>query len=203
MALNQAYAATKWVAEHGSEINVDGKRLSVVGNSAGGNLATTVALMAKDKGGPALKSQVLFWPVTDADFNTSSYKEFEKGHFLTRNMMMWFWKNYLPDTAKRKEIYASPLRASLDQLRGLPPTLVQTAELDVLRDEGEAYGKKLDQAGVPTTITRYVGLIHDYGLLNAISQDPAVRSAMLQASQELKKHLFMSGKKEDLAVAGK
>jgi acetyl esterase/lipase len=188
-AINQAYAATKWVSEHGSEINVDGKRLAVAGNSVGGNMAAVVALMAKDKGTPALKFQVLLWPVTDANFDTGSYNQFAEGHFLTRNMMKWFWDNYTTDANKRNEIYASPLRASLAQLKGLPPALVQTAGADVLRDEGEAYARKLDQAGVDVTSTRYNGLIHDYGLLNVISQDPAVRSAMLQASEELKVHL--------------
>ncbi|AHF68885.1 MULTISPECIES: alpha/beta hydrolase [Pseudomonas] len=188
-AINQAYAATKWVAEHGKEINVDGKRLAVAGNSVGGNMAAVVALMAKDKGTPALRYQVLLWPVTDAKFDTGSYDQYAEGHFLTRNMMKWFWDNYTTDAAQRNEIYASPLRASIDQLKGLPPALVQTASADVLRDEGEAYARKLDQAGVAVTAVRYNGMIHDYGLLNVVSQVPAVRSAMLQASQELKTHL--------------
>ncbi|SDX48575.1 Acetyl esterase/lipase [Pseudomonas syringae] len=188
-AINQAYAATRWVAEHGKEINVDGKRLAVAGNSVGGNMATVVALMAKDKGTPALRYQVLLWPVTDANFDTGSYDQYAEGHFLTRNMMKWFWDNYTTDAAQRNEIYASPLRATAEQLKGLPPALVQTASADVLRDEGEAYARKLDQAGVPVTAVRYNGMIHDYGLLNVVSQVPAVRSAILQASQELKEHL--------------
>ena len=188
-AINQAYAATQWVAEHGSEINVDGKRLAVAGNSVGGNMAAVVSLMAKDKGTPAIKYQVLLWPVTDANFDTGSYKQFAEGYFLTRNMMKWFWDNYTTDPKQRAEIYASPLRASVDQLKGLPPALVQTASADVLRDEGEAYARKLDQAGVAVTAVRYNGMIHDFGLLNVVSQVPAVRSAMLQASQELKAHL--------------
>ncbi len=188
-AINQAYAATRWVAEHGKEINVDGKRLAVAGNSVGGNMAAVVALMAKDKGTPALRYQVLLWPVTDANFNTASYDQYAEGHFLTRNMMKWFWDNYTTDAAQRNEIYASPLRATTEQLKGLPPALVQTASADVLRDEGEAYARKLDQAGVPVTAVRYNGMIHDYGLLNVVSQVPAVRSAMLQASEELKTHL--------------
>ncbi|MHC8305154.1 alpha/beta hydrolase [Pseudomonas sp. PB3P13] len=189
VAINQAYAATKWVAEHGKEINVDGKRLAVAGNSVGGNMAAVVALMAKDKGTPAIRFQALLWPVTDANFDTASYKQFAEGHFLTRNMMKWFWDNYTTDAQQRDEIYASPLRATTAQLRGLPPALVQTAGADVLRDEGEAYARKLDQAGVPVTAVRYNGMIHDYGLLNVVSQVPAVRSAMLQASEELKQHL--------------
>ncbi|MCL6700962.1 alpha/beta hydrolase [Pseudomonas sp. T1.Ur] len=189
VAINQAYAATKWVAEHGKEINVDGKRLAVAGNSVGGNMAAVVALMAKDKGTPAIRFQALLWPVTDASFETASYNQFAEGHFLSKNMMKWFWDNYTTDAGQRNEIYASPLRATTAQLKGLPPALVQTAEADVLRDEGEAYARKLDAAGVPVTAVRYNGMIHDYGLLNVVSQVPAVRSAMLQASQELKQHL--------------
>ncbi|RFD33079.1 alpha/beta hydrolase [Pseudomonas sp. GL93] len=189
VAINQAYGATKWVAEHGKEINVDGKRLAVAGNSVGGNMAAVVSLMAKDKGTPAIKFQLLLWPVTDANFDTGSYNQFAEGHFLTKNMMKWFWDNYTTDATQRAEIYASPLRATTAQLKGLPPALVQTAEADVLRDEGEAYARKLDQAGVPVTAVRYNGMIHDYGLLNVVSQVPAVRSALLQASDELKQHL--------------
>ena len=188
-AINQAYTATKWVAEHGKEINVDGKRLAVAGNSVGGNMAAVVSLMAKDKGTPAIKYQVLLWPVTDANFDTGSYNQFAEGHFLTRNMMKWFWDNYTTYANQRADIYASPLRATVDQLKGLPPALVQTAGADVLRDEGEAYARKLDQAGVAVTAVRYNGMIHDYGLLNVVSQVPEVRSAILQASQELKVHL--------------
>jgi acetyl esterase/lipase len=189
VAINQAYAATQWVAEYGKEINVDGKRLAVAGNSVGGNMAAVVALMAKDKGTPAIRFQVLLWPVTDASFETASYNQFAERHFLTKNMMKWFWDNYTTDAKQRDEIYASPLRATTAQLKGLPPALVQTAGADVLRDEGEAYARKLDEAGVPVTSVRYNGLIHDYGLLNVVSQVPAVRSAMLQASEELKQHL--------------
>ena len=189
VAINQAFAATKWVAEHGKEINVDGTRLAVAGNSVGGNMATVVALMAKEKGGPKLRAEVLFWPVTDANFETPSYNQFAEGHFLTKNMMKWFWDNYTTDAAKRKEITASPAQAMVDQLKGLPPTLIQTAENDVLRDEGEAYGRKLDAAGVHVTSVRYNGMIHDFGLLNGISTVPAVRSSLEQAGQELKKHL--------------
>ena len=189
VAINQAYAATKWVAEHGKEINVDSKRLAVAGNSVGGNMAAVVSLMAKDKGTPAIKFQLLLWPVTDANFETASYNQYAEGHFLTKNMMKWFWDNYTTDAKQRAEIYASPLRATTAQLKGLPPAMVQTAGADVLRDEGEAYARKLDEAGVPVTAVRYNGMIHDYGLLNVVSQVPAVRSALLQASDELKQHL--------------
>lgn len=189
VAINEIYAATKWVAQNGKQIGVDGSRLAVAGNSVGGNMSTVLTLMAKEKGGPKLRYQVLMWPVTDANFETASYKQYAQGHFLTTNMMKWFWDSYTKDAAQRKEIYASPLQASLEQLKGLPPALIQTAELDVLRDEGEAYGRKLDQAGVDVTVTRYNGMIHDFGLLNPLATVPSVRSQVLQAGAELKKHL--------------
>ncbi|WP_369929180.1 alpha/beta hydrolase [Xanthomonas sp. NCPPB 2632] len=189
VAIEQAYAATQWVAEHGHEINVDGTRLAVAGNSAGGNLAAVVALMASAKGTPALRSQVLLCPVTDATFDTPSYKAFADGYFLTKDLMVWFWDSYTTDSETRKQRYASPLRATTEQLKNLPPTLIQTAEFDVLRDEAEAYARKLDVAGVSVTSIRYNGMIHDFGLSNSFSHLPAPRSAMAQASQELKTRL--------------
>jgi acetyl esterase len=185
VAINESYAATKWVAEHGAEINIDGKRLAVAGNSAGGNLAAAIALMAKEKNGPVIKLQVLFWPVTDANFETGSYNQYANDRFLTKNMMLWFWDNYI-SKEKRKEIYASPLQATIDQLKGLPPALVQTAENDVLRDEGEAYARKLNEAGVAVTLVRYQGMIHDYGLLNPLAHIPEIQSALRYAAAELK-----------------
>ena len=189
VAINQAYAATRWVAAHGTEIGVDRGRLAVVGNSVGGNMAAVVALRAKDRGTPRIRCQVLLWPVTNAAFDTDSYHQFAEGHFLTRNMMKWFWDSYTTEPRDRQDVYASPLRATNERLKDLAPALIQTAEMDVLRDEGEAYARRLDQAGVHVTSARYNGLIHDYGLLNPISQVPGVRSAMLQASKELKKWL--------------
>ena len=188
-AINQAYAATRWVAEHGKEINVDSTRLAVAGNSVGGNMAAVVALKAKEQNTPKLRFQLLLWPVTDANFDTPSYKQYAEGHFLTKNMMSWFWDSYTTDAKQRAEIYASPLRATQAQLTGLPPALVQTAGLDVLRDEGEAYARKLDAAGVDVTAVRYNGMIHDYGLLNPLSNIPEVKAAMRQAAGELKAHL--------------
>ncbi|KGD80678.1 alpha/beta hydrolase [Pantoea agglomerans] len=189
VAITQAYEATKWVAEHGAEIGVDGKRLALVGNSVGGNMVAAVALQAKQFKTPAIRYDVMLWPVTDARFDTASYDQFADGHFLTKNMMKWFWDNYTVSEKDRNNILASPLRATTEQLKGLPPTLIQTAELDVLRDEGEAFGRKLDAAGVPVTVTRYNGMIHDYGLLNALSQEPTVRTAINQAGEELRSHL--------------
>jgi acetyl esterase/lipase len=189
VAINQAYAATKWVAEHGPEIHVDGRRLAVVGNSVGGNMAAVVSLMAKDRGGPDIRFQALMWPVTDAYFETESYHDYAEGRFLTRNMMQWFWDSYTTDAGERTEIYASPLRAMTEELRGLPPALVQTAGNDVLRDEGEEYARKLDAAGVDVMAVRYSGMIHDWGLLNPLSQVPATRTSLLQVAEELKRRL--------------
>lgn len=189
VAINQAYAATKWVAEHGKEINVDGKRLAVAGNSVGGNMAAVVALMAKEQKTPALRFQLLMWPVTNAQFDDGSYQQFAEGHFLTKGMMQWFWDNYTTNPAERAQIHASPLKASAEQLKGLPAALVQTAEFDVLRDEGEGYARHLDAAGVPVTSVRYNGMIHDFGLLNPLSQIPEVKAAVRQAAAELKTHL--------------
>lgn len=188
-AINEIYAALQWVSENGKEIGVDSSRLAVAGNSVGGNMAAVMALMAKDKKGPDIKLQLLLWPVTNADFETESYTLFAEERFLTKNMMKWFWDNYLPDTSKRSEIYASPLQATTERLKGLPPALVQTAENDVLRDEGEAYARRLNEAGVEVTLTRYAGQIHDYGLLNPLAHIPSVQVAMLQAAAFMKEKL--------------
>ena len=188
-AINEIYAATKWVANNGSEINVDGKRLAVVGNSVGGNMTAVTALIAKAKHGPEIKLQVMFWPIVDADFNTESYRLFGKDRFLTTSLMKWMYDMYIKDPGKRHDIYASPLRASVDELRGLPPALIQTAENDVLRDEGEAFGRKLNEAGVKVTTVRYNGVIHDFGLLNGLAEIPETRSLFIQAAAELKKYL--------------
>jgi len=187
--INQAYATLKWVAAHGSEINVDGSRIAVAGNSVGGNMSAAVALMAKDKNGPAIKIQVLFYPAVGANFNTGSYKEFADGRFLSRDFMEYGWNLYAPDAATRKDPYAVPLEASIEHLKGLPPTLIQTAENDPLRDEGEAYGRKLREAGVKCTTTRYVGMIHDFGLLNAINKIPAVQESLKEAIQNINEAL--------------
>ena len=131
----------------------------------------------------------MLWPVTDANFETASYRDLGEGRFLTRNMMIWFWDSYAPETTSRNDIYASPLKASLEELKGLPPALVQTAENDVLRDEGEAYARKMDEAGVPVTLIRVAGMIHDYGLLNPLATVPAVQSALRYAANEIKNAL--------------
>lgn len=188
-AINEIYAATKWVAEHGSELSVDGKRLAIVGNSVGGNMTTVTTLMIKAKGGPELKLQVLMWPILDAGFDTESYRLFGKDRFLTTSLIKWMYDQYTTDPKQRKEIYASPLQATPEQLQGLPPALIQVAESDILRDEGEAYGRKLDEAGVVATTVRYNGMIHDFGLLNGLAYLPATRSLFVHAAAELKKYL--------------
>lgn len=188
-AINEIYAATKWVAEHGAEINVDGKRLAVVGNSVGGNMTAVTCLMAKDKHGPAIKTAIMMWPIVDASFETESFKLYGKDRFLTTPLMKWMYDMYIKDPDKRNDIYASPLQASIEELRGLPPTLIQVAENDILRDGGEAYGRKLDEAGVTATTVRYNGVIHDFGLLNGLAEIPQTRSLFVQAAAELKKYL--------------
>jgi acetyl esterase/lipase len=188
-AINEIYAATKWVAEHGDEIEVDGKNLAVVGNSVGGNMTAVTALKAKENGGPEIKVHIMMWPVTDATFERESHRQFGDKRFLTLPLMKWMWDLYTTDPEQRKEIYASPLQATIDQLKGLPPALIQVAESDILRDEGEAYGRKLDEAGVKVTTVRYDGMIHDFGLLNGLAEEPAVRSLFEHAAAELKKYL--------------
>jgi acetyl esterase/lipase len=184
--INEAYATLKWVAAHGAEILVDPARIAVAGNSVGGNMAAAVALMAKDKKGPEIKIQVLFYPAVGADFETGSYKAFANDRFLSRAFMQYGWDLYAPDMKTRKDRYAVPLEATVEQLRGLPTTLIQTAENDPLRDEGEAYGRKLREAGVNSTATRYIGMIHDFQLLNAINQVPAVQASLQEAYTQLK-----------------
>lgn len=191
----ECYAATKWTAENGGRFGIDGRRLVVAGNSAGGNLATSTALRIGLEGGPKLRGQVLFWPVTDAGLATPSYDEFPAGYFLSRGLMQYAWDQYVPDPSLRRDIYASPLRADLEQLRRLPPTHIQTAELDVLRDEGEAYARKLDAAGVEVTALRMNGMIHDYGLLNPLARIPAVRTALQTAAKEIKRFLASSDRR--------
>ncbi|MCF6402858.1 alpha/beta hydrolase [Chitinophaga filiformis] len=187
--INEAYATLQWVAAHGAEMNVDPARLAIAGNSVGGNMSAAIALMAKDKNGPAIKMQVLLYPAVGADFNTESYKEFADGRFLTRDFMEFGWNLYAPNAATRKERYAVPMVATKEQLTGLPRTLIQTAENDPLRDEGEAYGKKLREAGVNCVVTRYVGVIHDFGILNGINKVPAVQESVKEVVRQLNEAL--------------
>ncbi len=177
-ALEECYAALKWVADNGRQHGMDPSLLTVAGDSVGGNLSAAVTLLAKQRGGPPIHRQLLFYPVTDASFDTPSYHEFAEGHFLRRDAMKWFWDQYTRDPKQRAEITASPLRASLEDLAGLPPALVITGEADVLRDEGEAYAAKLRAAGVRVAQARFQGTIHDFVMLNALAESPATRGAM-------------------------
>jgi acetyl esterase len=188
-AINEIYAAAKWVSEHGDEINVDGRNIAAVGNSAGGNMTIALCLMAKDKGGPLIKLQILMWPATDTSFSEDSYEEYGRQRFLTIPLMKWSWDRYIMDTTQRKEKYASPLQASLEELKDLPPALIQVAENDILRDEGEAYGRKLEQADVKVLSVRYNGMIHDFGMLNGLAETAQVKGLIELAAAELKKHL--------------
>ena len=165
-AADDCYAATAWVAANGAELGADGSRLAVCGDSAGGNLSAVVSQMARDKGGPAIAAQVLHVPVTDHNYDYPSYTENAEGYLLTRASMIWFWDHYLNSPADGAEAYASPLRAA--DLSGLPPALIQTAEFDPLRDEGEAYGAALQAAGTGVTVKRYDGCIHDPFMMFAV-----------------------------------
>jgi acetyl esterase len=187
--IEQSYAAAKWVAEHGAEIGIDGGRIAVAGNSVGGDMSAALALMAKDRGGPNIRLQVLLIPATDTNFETQSYRDFDTGRFLARSFMKFGWDIYAPDERTRSNPYAVPMRANVDQLRGLPPALVITAENDPLRDEGEAYARKLKEAGVDVTATRYNGMIHDFVLLNGISDVPGTQAALKQASEAIREAL--------------
>lgn len=190
VAVNEIYAATKWVAENGNEINVDGTKLSVVGNSVGGNMTAVTALKSIENNGPKITSLIMFWPIVAANFENETYKQFGEDRFLTTSLMKWMYDHYTTDLAQREEIYASPLNASLELLKDFPPTLIQVAEADVLREEGEAFGRKLDEAGVEVTTVRYNGMIHDFGLLNPLAHLPQVKSLFEYAAADLKKNLF-------------
>jgi acetyl esterase len=187
--IQEAYRSAVWVAENGGEIGVDSRRLAVCGNSVGGNMAAAVTLMAHDMGGVEIAFQALLWPALDTDLDTGSYRAYGEGRFLPRAFMEYGWDHYAPDRETRNHRYAAPLQATIEQLRGLPPTLIQTAENDVLRDEGEAYARKLDEAGVDVTCVRYDGAIHDFGLLNALRDVPSTGAALRQAASELARHL--------------
>jgi acetyl esterase len=181
----QAYTALVWAVANAAEFGADPNRVALIGDSVGGNMTAALTLMAKERGGPNLAAQVLLYPVTDCQFDTDTYRRYADGPWLTRAAMRWFWDAYLPDEDRRSDITASPLRASLEQLSGLPPALIINGEHDVLRAEGEAYARKLSQAGVPVTHVRYSSTIHDFALLNPITTTPAPRAAIAQAADYL------------------
>jgi acetyl esterase len=184
-AIEQAWATATWVAGgHGD--GMDGSRLAVAGDSVGGNMSAALTLLAKQRGGVEFQHQVLFYPVTNAAFDTASYRQFAEGYFLRRDGMQWFWDQYAPDEEQRAAITASPLRAGLDDLAGLPPALVITAEADVLRDEGEAYAAKLRAAGVRVTALRCGGAVHDFVMLNSLRETAAADAAITMATAALR-----------------
>ncbi len=192
-AIEEIYAAATWVAKSGAEHGLDGSRIAIAGDSVGGNMAIATTLLAKERGGVSFVQQVLFYPVTDASFDTPSYRQFAEGYFLRRDAMRWFWDQYTTDDDLRAEITASPLRATTEQLAGLPPALVIVAEADVLRDEGEAYANHLRRAGVPVTAVRYQGITHDFVGLNLLRETQAAQGAITQAAQVLRSALHPTG----------
>ncbi|MGP8269180.1 MAG: alpha/beta hydrolase [Terracidiphilus sp.] len=171
-AVEDCYAATRYVYEHAASLRIDPSKLAIAGDSSGGNLAAAVAILAAQRGGPALRLQVLLYPVLDCDFSTPSYEAFGEGFNLDRETMKWFWNLYAPDATARLEPLASPLKAAISQLSQLPPSLIVTSEYDVLRDEGEAYARRLGDAGVPVTAVRFLGTIHGFAMMDVLAETP-------------------------------
>ena len=189
VAIEQGYATAQWVVREGASRGLDARRMAVAGESVGGNMAAALTLMAKQRGDVTFVQTSMYYPVTDAAMDTASYDEFAEGYYLTRKAMEWFWDAYITDPAERAKITASPNQATTEQLADLPPTLLLVDEADVLRDEGEAYAAKLREAGVPITTVRYDGVIHDFMLLNPISEAKGTRAAIAQATAHLREAL--------------
>lgn len=186
VALEESYAAAKWVVTDGAGHGLDATRLAVAGDSVGGNMAAALTILAKQRAEFSFRHQVLFYPVTDANFDTESYRLFGTGYFLTLEGMKYYWDQYAPNLADRALITVSPLRATLDELSGLPPALVITGEADVLRDEGEAYAAKLRRAGVPVTAVRYGGIVHDFVMVDPLAGTESAQAAVRQAIDVLR-----------------
>ncbi|MGW4715797.1 alpha/beta hydrolase [Nocardia sp. NPDC004260] len=190
VANEQSYRVARWVTAEGAAKGLDSSRIAIAGDSVGGNMAIALTLMAKERGDVSFVQQVLFYPVTDANFDTGSYQQFAEGYFLTREGMKWFWDQYTTSADERAQITVSPLRATTEQLAGLPPALVITAEADVLRDEGEAFAGKLRAAGVPVTQVRYGGIVHDFVMVNSLHDTHAAKAAVAQAIATLRSALY-------------
>jgi acetyl esterase len=188
-ANEEAYTVAEWIVAHGSEKGLDTSRVVIVGDSCGGNMAAVVSIMAKQRGGPKFLAQVLIYPVTDAEFDNESYEQFGEGYYLRKDMMEWFWDQYTNDPAERDLITVSPLKASTEELAGLPPALVINGEAEVLRDEGEAYARKLRAAGIDVQATRHGGMVHDFVMLDAIRDDHGAKSAVAEAVDFIRGHL--------------
>src|SRR5215831_1753727 len=193
VAIEQAYAAARWVTKNGEAHGLNASRMAVAGDSVGGNMTAALAIVARQRGDVAFVHQSMYYPVTDAAQDTDSYIEFAEGPFLTAKSMAWFWDAYCPDEAQRTDITASPLRATLEDLEGLPEAFVIVDENDVLRDEGEAYARKLTEAGVRTTSVRYNGILHDFMMLNPLRGTAASTAAIEQAIHVLRKALGTDG----------
>jgi acetyl esterase/lipase len=189
VAVEQGYATARWIVREGAANGLDPDRIAVAGDSVGGGMTAALALMAHDRGDVRFVHQSMYYPVTDAAMDTGSYAQFAEGYFLTAGAMAWFWDCYCPDLERRAEPLASPLRASDEQLNGLPPALVIVDEADVLRDEGEAYAARLRAAGVAVTTVRYDGITHDFMMLNPLSDTHATRAAVAQAIATLRQAL--------------
>jgi acetyl esterase len=181
VAIEQGYATAQWIVREGDANQLNPERIAIAGDSVGGNMTAALALMANERGDVRFVQQSMYYPVTDAAMDTGSYEQFAEGYFLTAKSMAWFWDAYAPDVDRRSEPYASPLRASDEQLEGLPPSFLLVDEADVLRDEGEAYAARLRAAGVPVTTVRYDGITHDFMMLNPLSGTHAARAAIAQA----------------------
>ena len=190
VAIEQGYATARWIVREGAAHQLDPDRMAVAGDSVGVGMTAALALMASDRGDVRFVQQSMYYPVTDAAMDSGSFEQFAEGYFLTAKAMAWFWDAYLPDLERRSEPYASPLRATDEQLAGLPPAFVIVDEADVLRDEGEAYAARLRAAGVAVTTVRYDGITHDFMMLNPLSETHATRAAVAQAASVLRDALW-------------
>jgi acetyl esterase len=181
VAIEQGYATARWIVREGAANGLDPERMAIAGDSVGGGMTAAITLMAQERGDVRFVHQSMYYPVTDAAMDTGSYARFAEGYFLTAKSMAWFWDCYCPDLERRAEPFASPLRASEEQLAELPPALLIVDEADVLRDEGEAYASRLRAVGVAVTTVRYDGITHDFMMLNPLSATHATRAAIAQA----------------------
>ncbi|MET9435731.1 alpha/beta hydrolase [Streptomyces sp. NPDC006551] len=189
VALEECHALLTWAVRQASELGLDADRLAVAGDCAGATLATALSLLAKERGGPAIRAQLLYYPLTDARCDSPSQRRFATGYLLTREALRSYWRQYAVDPGERDAPTASPLRASLAELADLPPALVVTAEADVTRDEAEEYADRLRRAGVPVTAARFQGMVHDFVSLTALRASPSTLAAVRLGATFLRDHL--------------